>query len=72
MRQKATAVRSKAQLLGADRSSAVHIAQRRPEIHHAAAVEGQADHDIVVFNGSGAGEIFAFSANGTRLFFTRG
>lgn len=35
------------------------------------AVEGQAGHDIVEFNGSNAAEIFEFSANGARLRFTR-
>ncbi|MBN1511897.1 MAG: hypothetical protein JXB13_07770 [Phycisphaerae bacterium] len=34
-------------------------------------VEGQAGHDVVVFNGSNGNEIFAFSANGQRLRFTR-
>ncbi len=35
------------------------------------AVEGQAGHDIVTFNGSNAAEIFEFAANGARLRFTR-
>jgi Ca2+-binding RTX toxin-like protein len=34
-------------------------------------VEGQDGHDVMVFNGSGAAEIFDFSANGQRLRFTR-
>ena len=34
-------------------------------------VEGQADTDTMVFNGSGAAEIFEVSANGARTRFTR-
>jgi Ca2+-binding RTX toxin-like protein len=34
-------------------------------------IEGQADADTMVFNGSGANEIFEASANGGRLRFTR-
>jgi Ca2+-binding RTX toxin-like protein len=34
-------------------------------------VEGQADHDTMLFNGSAGSEIFAASANGGRVLFTR-
>ena len=34
-------------------------------------IEGQAGTDTLLFNGSGAGEIFDFSANGARVRFTR-
>jgi Ca2+-binding RTX toxin-like protein len=34
-------------------------------------IEGEAGNDAVFFNGSNIGETFAFSANGTRLRFTR-
>jgi len=34
-------------------------------------VEGQAGHDTILFNGSSAAEIYEFSANGSRLRFTR-
>lgn len=34
-------------------------------------VEGQDGHDVLSFNGSNIGEVFAFSANGQRLRFTR-
>ncbi len=34
-------------------------------------VEGQTGHDIVRFNGSSAAELYEFSANGSRLRFTR-
>jgi Ca2+-binding RTX toxin-like protein len=34
-------------------------------------IEGQADADTLLFNGSAIGEIFEFSANGSRVRFTR-
>lgn len=34
-------------------------------------VEGQDGHDVVLFNGSNTNEIYDFSANGSRLRFTR-
>jgi len=34
-------------------------------------IEGEGDHDVIVFNGSGSNENLEFSANGSRLRFTR-
>lgn len=34
-------------------------------------IEGEGDHDVIVFNGSGSNENLEFSTNGSRLRFTR-